>query len=215
MLTARGEPRPHRVEAGQLLGRVGIVGLVGDREVGPQPFETQLTVGVDELGERVGGLGCRADAVHPGVDLEVHRKRARVGRDDRLRQRLDARGGVHGGREPASTTVVAADGHRLGQHEDRRVDAGLAQLDALFDERDAEHRRAGFDRGPPGRDGAVAVAVGLHDREHPRRRDDPRAARRRWPERREIDLRPHRAQLSSFGGGRWRRSLSCVRSSGR
>ena len=56
---------------------------------------------------------------------------------------------------------------------------GLAELDALLDQRDAEPRRAGVERGPRDRHRAVAVAVGLHHREQLARARRRRAAPRR------------------------------------
>ena len=191
---ATGEPGAHFVEALELLARVGILGLVGDREVRPQPLELELAVRVDQFRERVGGLGCRADAVHAGVDLEMNRKRRRVALDHRLGQRLDTGRGVHGRREPRRHDRGGRGRDRLGEHEDRCVDAGLAQLDALFDEGHAEHRSSGFDRRPSRRDRAVPVAVGLHDREHSGRCRDRAELGNVVAKRREIDLRPHGAQ---------------------
>ena len=51
---------------------------------------------------------------------------------------------------------------------------------AFFDQRDAEPARAGFERGAGDRHRAVAVAVGLHDREQRGRARRARAARARW-----------------------------------
>ncbi len=168
-----GEPRAHRFETRQLLRGVRIGGLVGHGQVRPEALEAQLLMRADELCERVGRLGCRSDAVHPGVDLEVYRERAGAVLRDRLGEGLDTSGGVHRGRETGCNDRGRGRRYRFREHEDGRVDSGLAELDALFHECDAEHRRAGFDGRPPGRDRAVAVAVGLDDREHPGRRGDP------------------------------------------
>ena len=84
-------------------------------------------------------------------------------------------------------------GHRLRQHEDRRVDARVAQLDAFLDERDAEHRGARVDRGPTHRDRAVAVAVGLDDREQLGRRGDRLQRPNVVAIAAEVDLRPDRS----------------------
>ena len=87
---ARTERVEHRIEAGQLLGRVGVVRFVGDGEVRAHPRELELGP-VDDLGAELDRVvGAAADAVHPGVDLQVHGEpvvRAAIG--DRLRERVD------------------------------------------------------------------------------------------------------------------------------
>ena len=103
--------------------------------------------------------------MHPGVDLEVHRQRfgTRVG--DRLGEGVDAGGRVRDGREAEGDDGGGGGRRRLRQHEDGRVDAGVAQLGALLDERDPEPLRAGVERGARHRHRAVPVAVGFDDRE--------------------------------------------------
>ncbi len=103
----------------------------------------------------------------------MHRQRLGAAHgDDGFRQRLDARHRVDHRHE-----IVAHDGlgrvrHRLRQHEDRRVDAGLAQAHAFFDERDTELRSTGVERGVAHGDRAMAVTIGLDDRHHARGCDD-------------------------------------------
>ena len=75
---------------------------------------------------------------------------------DGLRQRVDAARGVHDGREPVRDDRLGRVRHRFRQHEDRRVDPGVAQLHALFDERDREARR----RRPRPRPGRLAPRRG-------------------------------------------------------
>ena len=67
-----------------------------------------------------------------------------------------------------ATTVSAAAGTGSDSTRIGRVDPGVAQLHALFDERDREAVGAGLERGAAHLDRAVPVAVGLHDRAQPR-----------------------------------------------
>ena len=105
-----------------------------------------------------------ADAVHASVDAEVvlgdhpvqvgglaERKRE-LGRGDRGHdvEREQKRDGAH---------------RRLREDENGRVDARLAQLDALFDRGDRQMVRTRRERRARDLDGAVPVAVGLHDRQ--------------------------------------------------
>ncbi len=113
---------------------------------------------------------------------------------DGLRQRVDPALGVDDRRQPVRDDRGRGLGRGLGQHEDRRVDAGLAQRHALLDERDPEPGRAGIERGARDRHGAVAVAVGLDHREEfggigePCERDDVFAHRA------QVDLDPRGAE---------------------
>ncbi len=175
-----------------LLGGVVVARFVGDREMRAHAREAQLHVIGDERGQRDRVVGRAPDAVHARVDLQVHAERI-VGavRAHRLRERVDAGRGVHERREAVRDHGLGRGGHRLRQHEDRRVDAGLAQLHTLLDQRDREAVGAGLQRGPAHRDRAVAVAVGLHHRAQraagatsARNDADVRA------DRREVDLGP-------------------------
>ena len=194
--TARPDRAEHRFEACELLACERIVGLVGNREMGADPGEPQLRAVDDLRGELDRVVDAAADPVHAGVDLEVHVELV-VGTavGHRLGQRVDAGERVHDRREAVRDDARRRGRYRLRQHEDRRVDTRVAQLDPLLDQRDAETGRAGFERGA--RDGyrAVAVTLGLHDREHARRcrhlaqRPDVGAHGV------EIDLRPHGPEL--------------------
>ena len=97
---------------------------------------------------------------------------------------------VDDGREAEGDDRGGGGGRRLGQDEDGRVDAGGAQLGALFDERDPEPLRAGVERGARHRHGPVPVAVGLHDRHERRRRRDAGERADVRADRVEVDLRP-------------------------
>ena len=59
------------VEALELARREGVVGLVGDRAVGPHGLQGERRFRVDQLGQRHEVTGGGADAVHPRVDLQV------------------------------------------------------------------------------------------------------------------------------------------------
>ena len=115
--------------------------------------------------------GIAPDAMHAGVDLQVHAERIAAGRGHGIGEGIDPRLAVHDRCEPAGYNRVGQHGHRLRQDENRRFDAGIAQLDALFDQRDREPRRAGVDRGARTLGRAVAVAVRFDDRAHRGRRD--------------------------------------------
>ena len=105
-----------------------------------------------------------ADAVHPGVDLEVdgHGQPAAGGRA----QAADEGLGVGGDHDTGGEGLVDVGRARLGQQQDRRRDAGGAQLRGLGHLGHGEPRGASLDRGPCHRHGTVAVAVGLHHRAH-------------------------------------------------
>ena len=163
------------------------------------------------------GVGrSHADAVHPGVDLEVD--------PDDLALLARRRGQQLGGgdRVHADAEVVADHGTQigrsgLGEQEDRRVDAGLAQHRAFLDQRHPEPVGPGGDGRLAHRDGAVAVTVGLHHgAEQRRRRPRPGAQRRcgrprrgRRPPGRPSQVRPARRprrarpRPASRGRARW------------
>ena len=138
----------HVVEARKLLRGVRVRGLVGNGEVRERARESELAVR-DHVTRQVEGVrGAAPDAVHPGIDLEVDVERqCGAGCRDRFGERVDPAGGVHDRGQTALHDGLGRVGHRLGEHEDRRVDARVAQLDTFLDERDAEHRDARVDRG--------------------------------------------------------------------
>ena len=102
-------------------------------------------------------------------------------------------GRVDDGREPMRDDRGGGLGRRLGQHEDRRVDARLAQLDAFLDERDAEPRRARL----RARRARPAPRRGRSRRPSPPRA--PRPARATSIERRDVVA--HRAEVDLDPGG--------------
>jgi hypothetical protein len=65
----------HLVEAGELVGRVRVAGLVGHRQVGADALQVQLGQLADGPGQADQVLGPGPHPVHAGVDLEVDRDR--------------------------------------------------------------------------------------------------------------------------------------------
>ena len=88
---------------------VGVVGFVGDGKVRAHARERELVARGDRARERERVVGRTADAVHAGVDLEVHVERARPpGVGDGLGQRVDAGLGVDDRVRAAAATTRAA-----------------------------------------------------------------------------------------------------------
>ena len=212
----RQAARPHRgehlVEARELLGRVGVVGLVGDGEMRAHAREPQLGAINDLRRELDRVLGAAPDAMHAGVDLQVHGERVvRVAIGDRLGQRVDTGERVHDGREPVRHHARRRFRNRLREHEDRRVDPGRRA--ARCPPRRARHpsrpRRASS-AARADRRRSVPVAVGLDDREQLRRRAASRATRARWraPLRDRSRPRPAGNRSSRRLAGARRHSLS-------
>ncbi len=105
----------------------------------------------DDLERRRKELG-ETPASHPGVELQVHAnvRRNLVRRDDELEARISR----------LSDLAVAAGG---SHDDDPRLRELPAELEGLGHGRDAECGSAGAERGAGNVDGAVAVAVRLHD----------------------------------------------------
>jgi hypothetical protein len=90
----RGAQRiEHGVEGVELLIGVRVVGLVRHRQMGHHALELEARRVDDLLGERDGVDGPRADPVHSGVDLQVHRDGSTA--PSPPRQCLDASRRVH------------------------------------------------------------------------------------------------------------------------
>ena len=117
----------HGFEPRELLARVGILGLVSDREVGAHTRQFELGP-VDDLGGEAHRIfRGAADAVHASVDLEVHAEalpRAAVG--DRLRERVDPGKRVHDRREPVRHHASGRLGNGFRQHQHGSVDPRIA-----------------------------------------------------------------------------------------
>ncbi len=159
------------LEARELFGGVRVTGFVGDREMGAHPGEAQLGP-VDDLRRELDRVvGAATDAMHSGVDLQMYGELVvRVAIGDRLGQRVDARERVDDRREPVRDHARRRGRYRLRQHEDRRVDPRLPQLDPFLHERDTQSGRARLDRGSRNWRGPVTVTVGLDHREQCRGR---------------------------------------------
>ena len=98
------------------------------------PSSTSSSRAVDHLGERDRVRPAQPTRCMPVSTLRCTASGRRAGVDDRLRQRVDAADGVHERREPVRDDRGGGGGRRLGEQQDRRVDAGVAQLDALLHE---------------------------------------------------------------------------------
>ena len=108
--------------------------------MGPQPFEFEVVELTDFAGQPDRIIGVCPDAVHPGVEFQMHANprptnRCRASGGD------NATFGVHRGRYASSDRGADRLGGRLGQQEDRCVDSCVSEQQALFDQRDSEHRR--------------------------------------------------------------------------
>ncbi len=95
----------------------------------------------------------------------------------RCRQSLERSVRVQAGREPGVERHGLGAGRELRQHQDRRLDPRVAQPEPFLDERDADPRGAGLERGARHRDVAVPVRVGLHHRHQLRARRASASAR--------------------------------------
>ena len=159
-----GEGPQDTVEASQLLGGEGIVGLVRHGAVGEHRRQLQERLGGDGVGEGRSGIGIGAHAVHARVDLEVHAHRVPVARR-RPRRSGDPLRAVQGGFEAVRRDLGHVRGPGLRQDQHGVGEAGVPQLDALLGDGDAEGDRAGVERRRGDGHGAVAVAARLHDGE--------------------------------------------------
>jgi hypothetical protein len=113
------------VEDLELLGGGGLVGLVGHRQVGRDPFQPQRRVGLHLLGQGHRIIRVRADAMHARVELQVDGDLRTAG-FRRRRRGVDAVRGVEHRPQPVRHHL----GHRgrrwFRQDQQRRVDAGVA-----------------------------------------------------------------------------------------
>ena len=124
----------------------------------------------------------------------------RVARANQARECLDLPEIVHHRNEVARDDLVVRVAVVPAHDEDRRDDAGLAQLDRLFEQRHAEavDLRA-LERTRDGRS-AVAVAVGLEDRPDARLAGVPARDAQVVAQRFEVDLGPRRSHGVGRGG---------------
>ena len=126
-----------------------------DAVAGKPAMEVDLAAKLDDL--RI----VHADAVHTRLDRHVvpahqatlHRALT-IGHGEL--------GGVHGRHDAMVEQLVDRGNRRLGKDEDGRVDAALAQLDALMYRGNREHIGPGSTHHPGTLHRAVSVSVGLH-----------------------------------------------------
>ena len=148
--------------------RAGGIRLVGGRHVRKAAGQRHAGQAVDQPRQRLRFLRrAHADAVHARIQLEVH-LRASAELLPRLRQRADAALVKDHLRQ-----IVLHDGLRralldAAEHENRRGNARLPQLDALLGDGDGQHIRPRLQRRL--RDGRrpVSVCVRLDDGQKPR-----------------------------------------------
>ncbi len=185
-----GAQRPeYPREARDLLVGVRILRLVGHREVRTHARERERLPVEHAHRERDRVLDPASDAMHAGVDLEVHSQR-RAARG--AAQRVDPGLRVHHGREAMGDDRRRRIRYRLGKHEHGGVDPGLAQLHAFLDERDPETARARLHRGTRDRHGAVPVRLGFDDGHDRGGRHERGQHAHVLPNGFEIDLGPYR-----------------------
>ena len=156
-----------RVEDLPLMTHGRVVGLVGIREVRPQPDDSHHSLGLEHPGcrDQVGEVRCvRAVSAQAGVDLDV---------DPGGAAQFAGGGGhlVQGPRRGHRDVDVAEDrtrvvgaGH-MQPAEQRSLDPAVPQRDRLGEQRRAEPAGAAAPRGPRARHQPVPVRVGLDHRE--------------------------------------------------
>jgi hypothetical protein len=157
------------LETGELPSGVGEVLRVGVGEVRVDPLDLDVGGSGGGLQQAFGVVMVHADALHAGVDLEVHLRPLPA----RGRRRLDvmqAGEGRHGEREAVVEEERDLAGPGPAHDEDGVLDPQLPERDPLLDEGDPEgvglRSEATRDRLEP-----VAVGVGLEDRHDPGRCD--------------------------------------------
>src|SRR5205809_1443183 len=112
--------------------------------MGPEPFELEFLARLDELGQMSSCLRTRANAVHTGVDLQVHRQRCVT---PHVANRLGCGRNRFGRVERGTNIVQTSDLDELSQrwlreHEYRLGELPVdADVDRFVDQRDAEPTR--------------------------------------------------------------------------
>ena len=177
-------------EAVELQRKVPVVRDVGGGKVREGAGAFQPAMEVDGATQLHGVGATHADARHAGVDRQViagdavrsggglAKRQGKVGRVDRRHQVV-----LH-------ERAHAVDG-RLGEHEDRPLDARLAQRHALGDRGHRKLARAGGVHDLHARNGAVPVGVRLDDaHELDAALEPPPEGGGVSPQRRKVDLDP-------------------------
>src|SRR5919106_6387097 len=116
----------------------------------------------DPSRERGSLARVEAHPVHPRVELHVDADPRFTERPSGFSQSAQAALGVQRGRESGGEGVLLRTGGELGEHEDGRIDAGLAQSDPLLHQGHPEPRGPGSQRGRGDWHGAVAISVCLY-----------------------------------------------------
>ena len=156
----------HLVKALHLQAGVRQVNSVGVGKVRENPLDFDVFAFEREFLQSLRRVIMHADAFHAGVDLEMHARLDLHG----ARRRVDLlQAFERGGRHRQVVLQIQRDlvAPNAAQHQDRRLDVQLAQLDALFEHRHADviHQRGQELRDI---DQTVPVGVGLDDGHHPR-----------------------------------------------
>ncbi len=136
--------------------------LVGGAEVRVDRIEREVRAR-EQLRQRPAQVVvAEAEAIHAGIDLEVIAQRRAALRGAVLQRVAGGRARDRRRQVVIEHAVEIADAERA-EDQDRRANAGLAEIDAFFDVRHRQHRRArGFEcRRDAAR--AVTVGVGLDD----------------------------------------------------
>ena len=127
-------------------------------------IDVQVRAG-EQLGQRRPQVVvAEAETVHAGVDLEVIRDSSPVpGR--RVLNGAGRRRRRNGGREGVLEQSIEVAYAQRAEDKDWHADAGATQDDALFDIGARQHPRAGLFERERHASGAMAVGVGLDDRD--------------------------------------------------
>ena len=186
----RPQHRDRLLEQVDLTAREGVGRVIGDSQVGERTGDPHVPRGALQNGRERRHVGGRdAQAAHAGIHLEVRARRAAplLGGPG---QRLDLVRAVQRGHQVVTQHELRLGGREAAEDQDRRTDPRPAKLDAFLGDRHAEpldpfaHKRAGDTHG------AVAVGVGLHDREHRPRPDSPAHRRQIVRQGVQVDLGP-------------------------
>ncbi len=150
------------MEALELQPRVGLVGRVGVGKMGEDTLDLEVLAGQRGFQQVDGAVVVNADALHAGVDLQVH-----LGpHAHRPRRLLDLAQLLHR-RRGQCQVMLQKQRHLIAddaaQHEDGRRHARLAQQNALFQKGHAEIGRAQRLHVARHLNQPVAVGVGLQD----------------------------------------------------
>ncbi|GBD16052.1 hypothetical protein HRbin26_00947 [bacterium HR26] len=121
-----GQEVPYLAEAACLFPEKPGVGLVGGGEVGEEALQLQPRVGDDRLRELQGLIYLDAEPAHPGIDLEVQPRRAKIPAGSSGDSRdVDRR--AHSQRQVGVERRLEQGVVRRAEHQHRRGDAGAAE----------------------------------------------------------------------------------------